>query len=171
MKIQIAVIALTALFAAAAFADHNRTDSQGRKQGHWTEFPEQEDLLSMEGNYVNGKESGNWIWQWADGKVSEGPIMNGKQHGHWVIRYANGDVQEGPYVGGKRHGDWVLRNANGDVKEGPFVAGKIHGHWVGRFANGTVGGGPYVDGKPHGEFFCGIRTGQWSTRLTATGKK
>jgi len=75
-----------ALFAAVAFADHNRTDEQGRKQGHWTEFPEQEDLLSMEGNYVDGREDGNWIWQWASGKVSEGPMMNGKRHGRERFR-------------------------------------------------------------------------------------
>jgi len=36
MKTQTVIIALT----APAFADHNRTDEQGRKRGHWTEFPE-----------------------------------------------------------------------------------------------------------------------------------
>ncbi|MDD9883813.1 MAG: hypothetical protein OXU62_04600 [Gammaproteobacteria bacterium] len=36
MKTQTVIIAL----AAPAFVDHNRTDEQGRKRGHWTEFPE-----------------------------------------------------------------------------------------------------------------------------------
>jgi len=39
-KIKTVIIAL----AATAFADHNRTDEQGRKRGHWTEFPESRDI-------------------------------------------------------------------------------------------------------------------------------
>jgi len=135
-----------ALFAATAFADHNRTDEQGRKQGHWTEFPEQEYLLSMEGDYVDGREDGNWIWQWASGKVSEGPMKNGKRHGYWVLRFADGQVQKGPYVNGKQHGEWVTQFADGDAHEGPMVAGKRHGKWVGRSPAGDVRETSYKDG-------------------------
>ncbi len=38
----------TTIFAAPAFADHNLTDEQGWKQGHWTEFPEVDGLLAAE---------------------------------------------------------------------------------------------------------------------------
>ncbi|MDD9853201.1 MAG: hypothetical protein OXU78_04515 [Deltaproteobacteria bacterium] len=152
MNISAIIFAFTAaLFAASAFADHNRTDEQGRKQGHWTEFPEQEDLLSMEGNYVDGREDGNWVWQWASGKVSEGPMKNGKRHGYWVLRFADGQVQKGPYVNGKQHGEWVTQFADGDVHEGPMVAGKRHGKWVGRSPAGDVREIPYVNGKRHGK--------------------
>jgi len=79
MKIQIVIVLLVAaFFAVPVFADHNRIDHYGRKQGHWIEFPEQGDLLVKEGHYVDGREYGKWVWRWADGKVSEGPIMNGK---------------------------------------------------------------------------------------------
>jgi len=116
MKTQTITLALaTVIFAAPALADHNEYDKYERKHGHWTEFPESEDVLVAEGHYVNGKRRGNWVLRLADGGVQEGPFVNGKQHGHWVLRHADGDVQEGPYVGGKRHGHWVLRFPDGAV--------------------------------------------------------
>jgi len=131
MKIQTVIFTLAvALSTAPVTADHNRTDEAGRKQGHWTEFPEQDDLLAMEGHYVDGKALGKWVWRWANGTVGEGPMVDGKRHGKWVERFVSGYVQEGPYVGGKKHGDWVLRGADGGVQEGPYVGGKKHGRWV-----------------------------------------
>lgn len=52
--------------------DYNRTDEQGRKQRHWveTEFPENDELLSTEGDYVDGKKHGQWIFQFADDYLS-----------------------------------------------------------------------------------------------------
>ena len=138
MKTQAAAIALVAvLFAAPAFADHNRTDEQGRKQGHWTEFPEVESLLSAEGKYVDGKAHGDWVLRYANGHVQEGPFVNGKRHGDWVLRNANGNVGEGPMVADKMHGHWVLRDADGNVWEGPYVGGKQHGQWIVRKPDGT----------------------------------
>ena len=91
MKTQTVIIALaTALFTAPAFADHNRIDEQGRKQGHWTEFPEVDELLSAEGEYVDGKKRGHWVLRYADGSVEEGPIVAGERHGHWVWREPDG---------------------------------------------------------------------------------
>ncbi|MDD9871753.1 MAG: hypothetical protein OXU41_09600 [Gammaproteobacteria bacterium] len=76
MKTQTIILALaTVIFAAPAFADHNERDELGRKHGHWTEFPENEDVLVAEGHYVNGKRHGNWILQRADGDVEEGTYI------------------------------------------------------------------------------------------------
>jgi len=168
------VIALAAIFCltAPAFADHNRTDEQGRKQGHWTEFPvridalsgitspfsiffSKTDVLSAEGDYVDGKRQGHWILQYTDGTVLEGVMMGGKMHGHWVERWYGGSVSEGSYKNGKRHGHWVERFASGGVEEGPYVGGRKHGKWVVQDANGDVHEGPYVGGRKHG---------QWITR-------
>jgi len=163
------VIALTAVFCltAPAFADHNRTDEQGLKQGHWTEFPDRDDVVSLipfsdgshhsvevlsaEGDYVDGKRQGHWVLQYAFGYVLEGTMSGGEKHGHWIERYI-GRVSEGSYKNGKRHGHWISRLADGGVQEGPYVGGKWHGHWVLRDANGDVWEGPYVGGRKHGQW-------------------
>ena len=114
---------------------HNRTDEQGRKQGHWVERDAYGNVF--EGAYVDDKEHGHWVERWADGDVHEGPFVDSKRHGDWVERYASGNVSEGPFVDGKKHGHWVLRGANGDVWEGQFVNGERHGRWVLRMPDGT----------------------------------
>jgi len=176
MKMQTVITALAAaLFTVAAFADHNRTDAQGRKQGHWTEFPGMDGypkvkgLLSAEGDYVDGKPHGHWVLKYVHeypsvsigsarldsgvfGSVQEGPFVNGKQTGHWVLRFDDGTVAEGPMVNGKAHGKWVHRYSDGKVGKGPYVGGKMHGKWVERYASGVVSEGPYVNGERHGRW-------------------
>lgn len=149
MKIQTVIIALaTVLFAGTTFADHNRTDHYGRKQGHWTEFPgvlgfpKVEGLLSAEGNYVNGKMHGRWILRYVD-ETPAMDILDGKVH---LPPFAASIVHEGHFVNGKQTGHWVVRSG-GLVSEGPVVNGKRHGRWVSRFSNGWVWEGPYVGGK------------------------
>jgi len=105
--------------------DHNRTNSLGLKHGKWTEFPEREDVLSAEGEYVDGKPHGKWVARGANGDVAEGEYMDGKESGHWVARSADGSVLDGEYVDGKRHGHWVVRFANGQVDHVTYRNGGI----------------------------------------------
>jgi len=128
----------------------NRTDEQGRKQGHWVEQDAYGNVF--EGSYVDGKQHGHWVERFADGVVFEGAYVDDKQHGHWVERWADVGVWEGPYVDGKKHGDWVLRYADGSVWEGPYVDDKQHGHWVYRFADGDAWKGQFVNGERHGRW-------------------
>jgi len=149
MKTQTTVIGITAaLFATIAFADHNRTDEQGRKHGHWTEFVG--GIGESEGYYVNGKAQGHWVQRLANGDVFEGPFANGKRHGYWVFRGADGSMQKGRYMNDMRHGRWVQRSADGNVHEGTFANDKQHGHWVIRHADGSVSAGHFANGKRHG---------------------
>jgi len=79
-------------------SDINKTDEQGRKQGHWIE--KDDDGRVFEGTYADGKEHGHWVERFAGGNVSEGPMVDGKKHGRWVLRgevyvtYRNGEVVE-----------------------------------------------------------------------------
>ena len=86
MKTQTVIALVAVIFAAPALADHNERDELGRKHGHWTEFPEVENVLVAEGHYVHGKKRGKWVIQYAGGGVEEGPFVDGKRHGHWVLR-------------------------------------------------------------------------------------
>ena len=56
--------------------DINKTDEQGRKQGHWVEEDD-------------------------DGSVFEGPYVDDKQHGQWVVRLPNGKVVKETYRNGE----------------------------------------------------------------------
>jgi len=152
MKIHTAIIALTAvLFIAPVFTDHNRTDEQGWKQGHWTEFPG-DGLLAAEGEYVDDKKHGQWVLQYDSGAESKGPFMSGKKHGHWVFR-GDSYTAEGQYVNGKKHGHWVEWSNSSGVEEGQYVNGKKRGHWVEWWGEGShVNEGHYVDGKRHGRW-------------------
>jgi len=90
MKIRTAVIALASvLFTAPAFADHNRVDQYGLKQGHRTESPG-DGVLAAEGDYVDGKRHGQWVSRSANDGKTEGQKVNGKAHGEWVYWDADG---------------------------------------------------------------------------------
>ena len=111
------------ILATPTVPARNRTDEQGRKQGHWVERD-------------------------AYGNVFESAYKDDKRHGHWVFRFADGGVWEGPYVDDKKHGHWVLRGADGEVQEGPYVDGKKHGKWLWR-----AGGIDGIGGTVHEKFW------------------
>jgi len=70
----------------------NRTDEQGRKQGHWVERKANGDVF--EGTYKDDKRHGDWVLRLADGSVKEGQCVDGEMHGKWVWRFADDDVWE-----------------------------------------------------------------------------
>lgn len=155
----ITALAFLILAALPASADHNRTDEQGRKQGHWVEvYMDYTDLSAPhehrgEGSYVDGKRQGHWVERHTDGSaVGEGPYMDDKKQGHWIERFADGSVQEGPYVNDKAHGYWVARGVDGTLAQGSYVNGKMHGHWVLRNDDSDVEKGHFVDDKRHGQW-------------------
>jgi len=188
MKTQTVIIALTvALFAALAFADHNRTSlffGLGQKEGHWTEISENGDVF--DGHYVDGERRGPWTARFANKVIGECIYAKDMHYCDWIMHDADGNVLkddmpwlrkqlfwrsatnnsafETPFVNGKKHGRWVERFANGDVFEGPYVDDKRHGDWVLRGADGTVREGPFVDGKRHGDWVL-----RWANRAVREG--
>ena len=129
---------------------------QGKQHGPWNihnfvdtidyKFDENDDYVAFirksktefKGNFVDGKEHGQWVRRSDDGSVEEGPYVDGKAHGHWVFREADGLVNEGPYVEGKAHGQWTTRWPSGSTHKGPYVDGNRHGQWVLRLPDGTI---------------------------------
>ena len=105
------------------------------------------------GSVHQGRQKGNWVLRFPDGRVDEGPFVDGKQHGNWVLRFPDGRVNEGPFVDGKQHGDWLLREADGAFWNASFLEGKAHGRWIGKNAQGEINHAGFKDGK---------RDGYWS---------
>lgn len=113
------------IFAAPAFADHNRTNDQGRKKGRWTEISDNGDLF--ESHYVNGKRLGPWgLCGLPTGLAVNAYNVKSKDHGDCVLRSGN-DVLKGPLADGGRHGHWIERDTDDSVAVGPYVNGKKHG--------------------------------------------
>ena len=117
---------------------------QGKHHGPWNihnfvdtidyKYDENEGVVSFirksktefKGNFVDGKEHGQWVIRHADGLVNEGPYVDGNRHGQWVIRYANGNRFEGPYMDGARHGVWIYRLQDGTISaKETYSNGKI----------------------------------------------
>lgn len=43
----------------------------------------------------------------------QGQFLDGKEHGHWVFRYDDGSSWEGQYLNGEKFGRWVIRDPDG----------------------------------------------------------
>jgi len=93
----------------------NCTDSQGRKQGCWLEYPGGY-VLSIQGFYVDGMKHGRWVEKWADGTIGSGSYVAGKAYGMWFIEYADGGSANGRLVNNKQHGPWIVHPAFGDAR-------------------------------------------------------
>ena len=127
MKTLTVIIALVTVILAlpTAEADHNVTDENELKQGHWTEVDEDGNLL--EGHYKDDEKHGPWVERWANGLLTKGPYKEGARHGYWVEQWIDGTSWEGRYkaedissggIGimfGVKHGVWIYRGANGAI--------------------------------------------------------
>ncbi|MDD9812334.1 MAG: hypothetical protein OXU71_11650 [Gammaproteobacteria bacterium] len=194
------LLAFCALFiiATATFADHNRTDEHGRKQGHWHEFDEyskSDGGMTSEGHYVDGKKHGYWLYVDSLGNAAEGKYENGERHGKWIERSNWNGVEEGEYVNGRKHGMWTQRFADGTTGGGQYVNGRKHGYWdeVAKVSPDPLmfnfGKGHYIGGSRHGHwvivttlgsimsvvedgpYIKGKKHGQWVKQTLFAGKK
>jgi antitoxin component YwqK of YwqJK toxin-antitoxin module len=153
-------------------------DEKGLKQGAWKDFFESGEK-EAEGEYLNGKKTGQWKYYFRNGKTEQAGAYNanGKPDGKWKWYYESGNVRKednfssgklnGPYVelsdsgqiiikgdfeDGLEDGEWIYQA--GDEKEvGSYVAGKREGDWKHYFSNGELNfTGSYTEGNPNGEF-------------------
>lgn len=76
------------------------------------------------GSYVNGKASGQWKAQFADGTIMTGPYVNGKASGLWEVQFADGNVAIGAVVDDKEHGKWEIRHTDGRIDDVVYDKGE-----------------------------------------------
>ena len=80
----------------------------------------EDSILRMEGDYRNGKKSGEWKAYYADGTVwSEGEFEDGLSNGARKVYHENGNIYySGFYTEDKRTGHWEFYNIKGEkIKE------------------------------------------------------
>lgn len=81
-----------------------------------------------EGEFVNGKKHGKWIFWFENGKLwSEGSFDQNLRSGKTKVYHKNGKLYyKGKYEDGKKHGNWEFYNNSGElVNEVVFEYGEI----------------------------------------------
>ena len=137
----------------------------GNHDGPWKDFYP-DGSLKAEGNYDNGKQTGEWKYYHANGKIEQVGKFNkqGKFEGTWKWYFDNGQLlKEESYRNGLRDGMSTEYDETGTVvTEGEYVNGEEDGPWF------ELTGDTYM----HGTYRDGLRNGMWyNFYLDRSGEK
>lgn len=128
----------------------------GSHHGPWKDYYH-DGSLKAEGNYTQGKKTGDWVFYYPGGKLEQKGRYNkdGKPHGMWRWYYENGQLwREESYRSGSKDGLSVTYDETGRVIEsGDFLDGEEDGPWF-ELIGDTYTRGEYRDGR---------RTGIWTS--------
>jgi len=114
-------------------------------------------VLSVAGNFLNGKKDGEWDFYHIDG-VQDKKLgyKNDSLHGVYEVYYRDGTVNtKGAYNNGKKTGFWEWRTEKGILEmSGSFLEDQQDGHWIYNYPSGQLSYNAY--------FEKGKRSGEWS---------
>lgn len=122
-----------------------------------------------EGNYKNGKQDGEWVYYYPNGKIKgKGTFLNGNENeigssgvprngrkGIWMFYFENGNKEsEGNFENGKRDGKYISYFTTGKINsEELFANDKNEGLRIVNHENGNPKfKGNYTSGKENGLF-------------------
>ena len=167
-------------------------DEKGYQQGRWKEYYASGELKG-EGEYIDGRRIGDWIFYHQNGKIEQkGKFLKGaKPSGLWVWFYESGNMlRQENFTNGLENGMLIEYNDSGRVTtKGEFVDGEKEGPWIledgdiveqGVYKNGQKDGiwktyskrqvllfqGNFIDGNPDGKHVFYYENG----KLRAEGK-
>ncbi len=152
-------------------------DTAGRQQGMWKEFYPDGQIKSQ-GEYLNSKRVGEWVFYHPNGKVEQKGTYDkkGKAQGLWKWFYESGNIlleenyrngqvdgmmaeysdtgkviTKGEYVDGLKEGPWMLE-LQGYREEGVYKVDNRDGEWKHFYTdNGKLRFvGKFIDGVPDG---------------------
>ena len=132
-----------------------KANLSGTGHGSWTAWNEPEGKAA-EGELVNRRRDGRWVWKWSDGKPrEERNYRSGTLHGFVRAWYADGQLQlEEEYLEGQPQGRWRAWYGGGKLAwEEQYERGVKTGEFTWFHANGT----PSLEG----EFRLGKPVGEW----------
>jgi uncharacterized protein len=103
--------------------------SEGKLNGPFTELSDSGKLI-VKGEYVDGLEEGEWIYETGDEKVT-GSYVAGKREGEWKQYFSNGELSFiGSYIEGNPNGYFITYYDNKKIKEkGKYIMGLKEGDW------------------------------------------
>jgi len=128
--------------------------AKGKPDGEWTWFYETGDLLRKE-TFSIGKENG-WLIEYSDSGnvITKGEYVNGKEEGEWFIEVGD-HHEEGMYEGGLKQGVWKHYFLSNDALrfEGAYFDGVEQDKHVWYYDSGVK----MLEGK----FVSGVKEGEW----------
>ena len=138
-------------------------DARGYKQGKWKEFYITGELKA-EGEYINDKKIGEWIYYHQNGKIEQRGKYdkNNKPTGDWKWYYESGNIlRTESFIRGLPEGVMVEYTDSSEVvTKGLFIEGEKEGPWISNDG----------DMKYEGEFKAGVKTGKWKSYYNGNGK-
>lgn len=84
--------------------------------------------------------------RWANGVVYDGQFVDGKQTGQGILRWANGNVYQGNWLNGNRHGSGILTWPNGNRYDGEWGPNDRPNGYGTYLYSSSVYSGTWVDG-------------------------
>lgn len=126
----------------------------GNRDGHWNDlYPD--GSVKAEGNYDNGKQTGNWKYYHSNGKLEQTGKFNnqGKPEGTWRWFFDSGQLlKEENYFNGLKDGNSTEYNETGKIiEQGEFVNGSEEGPWIEQIGDSFI----------RGRYRDGLRNGMW----------
>jgi len=126
----------------------------GNRDGHWKDYYP-DGSLKAEGNYDNGRQTGEWTYYHSNGRIEQTGKFNrqGKFEGTWKWYFDTGQLlREETYHDGLKDGLSTEYDETGKVtEEGEYVNGNEDGPWFEQI------GDTYI----RGTYRDGLRTGMW----------
>lgn len=92
-------------------------DNNGKRTGLWKLYDDFNSYYFGEGNYVDGKQDGKWIFYYKNGNVElEGYYSEGKPDREWIWTYENGATKRKEnFIYGKREGEYAEYDSVGNL--------------------------------------------------------
>ncbi|HOY30965.1 MAG TPA: LytTR family transcriptional regulator DNA-binding domain-containing protein [Bacteroidales bacterium] len=138
-KFFILIFSLSVLTQTALAQPANKTDSLGRKQGYWKKYAG--DTLKYEGNFINDKPTGEFIYFYPDGKTKALTIYSDSGRRAQTVMYFNNGKKnaEGVYVDRKKDGLWIYYGTNEKkISEENYKNGVKEGIWKYFYDDGKI---------------------------------
>ncbi|GEM_PF-120530 len=162
-KLSILVFSILLLqFVNSSVFAQNKTDEQGRKQGHWIKTAKNGKKIS-EGNYKDNIPVDTFYYYDSKGKITiKNYFYNEGKNTHTWLMFANGKVQaEGEYANKQKQGTWVYYNEKGkcitevdfkdNLKQGKEKIYDDEGKEILQITT-------YENGKRNGQFFKSLQS-------------
>ncbi|MBQ7984574.1 MAG: hypothetical protein IJ250_02935 [Bacteroidales bacterium] len=144
------------LTTTVAYAQTNKTDDKGRKQGEW--ITKKADGTTSKGTYKDGIPEGEFTYYNKKGVLERRNTYSDKgRKMHCELLYKDGKIKaKGNYINKKKEGVWIYHNQKGiKITEENYKNGLKNGketNWDNDGKN-IVMSAEYKDGKKNGEFF------------------
>jgi antitoxin component YwqK of YwqJK toxin-antitoxin module len=151
------------LFTDGVLSAEGILDTAGRQQGIWKEFYP-DGTIKSQGEYLNSKKIGEWVFYHPNGKVEQKGAYDkkGKAQGVWKWFYETGNVlSEENYVNGQLDGVYTEYSDSGQViTKGEYIDGLKEGPWLFELQGF----------REEGAYKADNRDGEWKHYFTENGK-